>query len=59
LYIGYVGFGMGVVLLVCFLMSAIMSPILWSWFGKRAVSGADPERTPAIVSAESIRRASS
>ena len=40
LYIGYVGFGMGVVLLVCFLMSAILSPILWSWLGRRAVSGA-------------------
>jgi hypothetical protein len=59
LYIGYVGFGMGVVLLVCFLMSAIMSPILWSWFGKRAVSGALLEGTPAIVSTEPIRRASS
>jgi hypothetical protein len=40
LYIGYVGFGMGVVLLVCFLMSAILSPILWSWFGRRTVAGA-------------------
>jgi predicted RND superfamily exporter protein len=40
LYIGYVGFGMGVVLLVCFVMSAILSPILWSWFGRRTVAGA-------------------
>ena len=34
LYIGYVGFGMGVVLAMCFIMSAILSPILWSWFGQ-------------------------
>jgi predicted RND superfamily exporter protein len=59
LYIGYVGFGMGVVLLVCFLMSAVMSPILWSWFGKRAVSGALYDKSPAIVSTESVQRASS
>jgi predicted RND superfamily exporter protein len=39
LYIGYVGFGMGLVLLSCFVMSAILSPILWSWFGERAVIG--------------------
>jgi predicted RND superfamily exporter protein len=59
LYIGYVGFGMGVVLLVCFIMSAVMSPILWSWFGRRAVSGASFERSPEVVATESIRRASS
>lgn len=35
LYIGYVGFGMGVVLALCFIMSAILSPILWSWFGRK------------------------
>lgn len=57
LYIGYVGFGMGVVLLVCFLMSAVMSPILWSWFGRRAVSGATLESGPALAAAESVRRA--
>ena len=34
LYIGYVGFGMGIVLAMCFIMSAILSPILWSWFGQ-------------------------
>lgn len=39
LYIGYVGFGMGLVLLSCFIMSAILSPILWNWFGERAVIG--------------------
>jgi uncharacterized protein len=41
LYIGYVGFGMGLVLLSCFIMSAILSPILWNWFGERAVIGSD------------------
>ncbi len=56
LYIGYVGFGMGVVLLVCFLMSAILSPILWSWFGRRAVSGEFVEK-PAVMAEESVQRA--
>ncbi len=55
LYIGYVGFGMGVVLLVCFLMSAILSPILWSWFGRRAVAGPSVEK-PALVAAEAVQR---
>lgn len=57
LYIGYVGFGMGVVLLVCFLMSAILSPILWSWFGSRAVAGPFVER-PTVMAAESVQRTS-
>ena len=57
LYIGYVGFGMGVVLLVCFLMSAILSPILWSWLGRRAVSGATLEKSSIIASTESVHRA--
>jgi predicted RND superfamily exporter protein len=57
LYIGYVGFGMGVVLLVCFLMSAVLSPILWSWLGRGAVSGADLEKLPIIASTESVHRA--
>jgi predicted RND superfamily exporter protein len=39
LYVGYVGFGMGLVLAVCFVMSAVLSPILWSWMGKRVVIG--------------------
>ncbi len=39
LYIGYVGFGMGLVLLLCFAMSATLSPILWWWFGQRVVVG--------------------
>jgi predicted RND superfamily exporter protein len=59
LYIGYVGFGMGVVLLVCFLMSAIMSPILWSWFGRRAVSGSLVETSSPMSSREPVQRASS
>ena len=33
LYIGYVGFGMGLVLALCFITSAVVSPIVWSWFG--------------------------
>ena len=48
LYIGYVGFGMGLVLLFCFVMSAVLSPILWWWFGEQVVVGdqfsADVER---------------
>jgi predicted RND superfamily exporter protein len=39
LYIGYVGFGMGLVLLFSFVMSAILSPILWWWFGEQVVVG--------------------
>ncbi len=42
LYIGYVGFGMALVLALCFLMSAILSPILWSWFGRKVVAGVSP-----------------
>ena len=30
LYVGYVGFGMGLILIVCFLCSFIISPYLWS-----------------------------
>jgi predicted RND superfamily exporter protein len=30
LYVGYVGFGMGLILIVCFLCSFIISPFLWS-----------------------------
>jgi hypothetical protein len=39
LYIGYVGFGMGLVLLLCFVFSGIISPILWNWLGERIVVG--------------------
>lgn len=41
LYIGYVGFGMGLVLFWCFLMSAVLSPILWLWFGEAVVTSGD------------------
>ena len=37
LYIGYVGFGMGLVLALCFVMSAVLSPILWARFGEQVV----------------------
>jgi predicted RND superfamily exporter protein len=39
LYIGYVGFGMGLVLALCFVTSAVVSPIVWSWFGGRTIIG--------------------
>ena len=39
LYIGYVGFGMGLVLFICFVMSALISPIAWSWLGEKAIIG--------------------
>jgi hypothetical protein len=39
LYVGYVGFGMGLVLLLCFAFSGIISPILWGWFGAGTVIG--------------------
>ena len=37
--ISSVGFGMGLVLAFCFVLSGVLSPILWSWFGKRAIVG--------------------
>jgi len=39
LYVGYVGFGMGLVIALCFAMSGVISPIMWSWFGNRVVIG--------------------
>jgi len=39
LYVGYVGFGMGLVLLLCLVFSGIISPILWGWFGEVTVIG--------------------
>lgn len=39
LYVGYVGFGMGLVLLMCFVFSGIISPILWNWLGQKTVVG--------------------
>ena len=46
LYVGYVGFGMGLVLAFCFVLSGLLSPILWSWFGKRAIVGDVPVSGP-------------
>ena len=44
LYSGYVGFGMGLVLLLCFVFSGILSPIMWAWLGEKIVVGrVDPE----------------
>lgn len=48
LYIGYVGFGMGLVLALCFVMSAVLSPILWSWFGRKVVSAGAPDTAPPL-----------
>jgi predicted RND superfamily exporter protein len=56
LYIGYVGFGMGMVLFWCFLMSAVLSPLLWSWFGEEVVTGGvrkkSIERSDAMIESE-------
>ncbi|MDO8588410.1 MAG: MMPL family transporter [Armatimonadota bacterium] len=40
LYVGYVGFGMGLVMLVCFIASGTLSPIVWWAFGQKVVIGA-------------------
>jgi predicted RND superfamily exporter protein len=58
LYVGYVGFGMGLVLLLCFVFSGIISPILWSWMGEDIVIGkTEPSR--ATAGAALSRRAAS
>jgi predicted RND superfamily exporter protein len=58
LYVGYVGFGMGLVLLLCFVFSGIISPILWGWFGEGTVIGkAEPVRENGHVAA--VRRVAS
>lgn len=54
LYIGYVGFGMGVVLLCCFLMSAILSPILWDWFGEQVVVGSGWENSVVVETRNAV-----
>ena len=56
LYVGYVGFGMGLVLLLCFVLSGIISPILWSWFGERTVIGRVESEEGAASQAEEPRR---
>src|SRR5208337_575573 len=48
LYVGYVGFGMGLVIALCFVMSGVISPILWSWFGNKVVIG----RTAAVTNSK-------
>ncbi len=54
LYIGYVGFGMGLVLFWCFVMSAVLSPLLWLWFGEAVVTGrATRKGIPEALSAAS------
>jgi len=49
LYIGYVGFGMGLVLALCFVMSAVLSPILWARFGEKVVMRGGPLEDGSIV----------
>ena len=56
LYIGYVGFGMGLVLLLCFVFSGIISPILWAWFGERTVIGKADRAESAVGAVEIPRR---
>jgi predicted RND superfamily exporter protein len=57
LYVGYVGFGMGLVLAACFVMSAIISPILWSWMGRRVIIGRTvaPATTAPLEQGVSVR----
>lgn len=54
LYVGYIGYGMGMILLVCFVCSFIISPFLWSLLqpkflvrGFVASSVAEPKRAVA------------
>ena len=58
LYIGYVGFGMGLVLALCFITSAVVSPIVWSWFGGRTIIGKVSSATaPEQAQLEPLRSA--
>jgi predicted RND superfamily exporter protein len=54
LYVGYVGFGMGLVLALCFVMSGVISPILWSWLGQKIVIG---QTNAVAVSKPALERA--
>lgn len=56
LYVGYVGFGMGLVLLLCFIFSGIISPILWSWLGERIVVGKADLAAAAVAPAPGTAR---
>jgi predicted RND superfamily exporter protein len=54
LYVGYMGYGMGMILLVCFVCSFIISPFLWSLLQpKFLIRGLEPgvEQDKAISSA--------
>jgi predicted RND superfamily exporter protein len=59
LYVGYMGYGMGMILLVCFVCSFIISPFLWSLLqpkflvrGLEPVPGGEPV---AAVATGSVR----
>jgi predicted RND superfamily exporter protein len=39
LYVGYVGFGMGLIVLLCFVLTGVLSPVLWHWIGEKTVIG--------------------
>jgi len=39
---------MGLVIVLCFAMSGVISPILWSWFGNKVVIG----RTVAVTNSK-------
>jgi predicted RND superfamily exporter protein len=59
LYVGYVGFGMGLILVVCFLCSFIISPFLWSLLQpKFLIRGLEkPAAEPAVsVTAAPLQR---
>jgi hypothetical protein len=43
---------MALVLALCFLMSAILSPILWSWFGRKVIAGVAPDAANAARPSE-------
>ncbi|HEV8716301.1 MAG TPA: MMPL family transporter, partial [Candidatus Binatia bacterium] len=62
LYVGYMGYGMGMILLVCFVCSFILSPFLWSLlqpkFLVRGIEGpsAEPARAVAAARVEGRRQ---
>ena len=51
LYVGYMGYGMGMILLVCFICSFIVSPFLWSLFQpKFLIRGLEqPSDEPTVI----------
>jgi predicted RND superfamily exporter protein len=50
LYVGYVGFGMGLVLVVCFLCSFIISPFLWSILRPKFLFPKSPKEAVSVGS---------